>query len=429
VTGQQDASHTLPETAHVPQTPKWEAEDKAMKFTTGAIAALVLPEGKVDHLEWDDALPGFGVRLRGNSKRWVVQYRITGGQQRRESLGDVRKVTLDHARKIAQQRFAKVELGVDPAAERAHARERAAAQGLTLAVVAGRYLDAKCDRLRPRTYQQAELHFMQHWAPLRSRPIGAITRADVAARLQELMKTRGRTSAARARGNLSAMYGWAMREGLCETNPVIATNDPNAGVLARDRVLDDTEIRIIWRACDDDSDASRIVKLLLLTGCRREEIGMLRQSELANGMLTIPGERTKNGRALVLPLPPLALEILQSVPPQEGQEFVFGRRGRPFSGWSAAKLKLDARIAITTGKPLAPWTFHDCRRTYRSGLGKLGVAPHVAELAINHVKGGVEAVYDRYRYQPEIQAALALWAAHVTAVVEGCDATVVPLRA
>jgi hypothetical protein len=87
----------------------WEAGGKTMKFTKGTIATLSLPAGKVDHLEWDDELPCFGIRLRGNAKRWIVQYRL-GGQQRRESLGDVRKVTLEDARRIARQRFAQVEL-------------------------------------------------------------------------------------------------------------------------------------------------------------------------------------------------------------------------------------------------------------------------------------------------------------------------------
>ena len=97
-----------------------------MRLTKPTVAVLALPAGKVDHIEFDDELPGFGVRLRGAGKRWVVQYRI-GAQQRRESLGDVRKVTLDDARKIARQRFAQVELGVDPGAERV--------QSLTLGVV------------------------------------------------------------------------------------------------------------------------------------------------------------------------------------------------------------------------------------------------------------------------------------------------------
>ena len=107
-----------------------------MKFTKDALATLTLPVGKTEHFEWDDELPSFGVRLRGRSKRWVVQYRV-GSRQRRESLGDVRKVKLEDARKIARQRFARVELGSDPAAERA-----AAAARLTLGEVAARNLDA-----------------------------------------------------------------------------------------------------------------------------------------------------------------------------------------------------------------------------------------------------------------------------------------------
>jgi integrase len=394
-----------------------------MRLTKDAVTALALPPGKADHIAWDDVLPGFGVRLRGKSKSWVAQYRI-GAQQRRESLGDVRKVSLDDARKIARQRFAQVELGVDPAAERAQAR----AQALTLGVVIGRYLDAKRDVLRPNTFKAAERYFAEHWKPLHGRPLDAIKRADVAARLQELVKAHGRTSAARARDNLSALYGWSMREGLCESNPVMATNDPTQGLQARERVLSDDEIRVLWNACRDD-DFGRIVQLLLLSGCRREEIGGLKWSEVNfdTGIMTIPGTRTKNRRTLELPLPGSAIEILGSVP--RNGEFVFGRReGTSYSGWSAGKLRLDSRIVMTTGKPLAPWTLHDLRRTMRTGLGRIGVAPHIAELAINHVRGGVEAIYDRYRYQREIAAALARWADHVLALAEGRESNVVALQ-
>jgi len=391
-------------------------------------AELLLPPGKNDHIEWDDDTPGFGVRLRPTKRVYVVQYRI-GRQQRRESLGDVRKITYDQARKIARQRFAQVELGTDPAAERKQALAQASAAKLTLAVVACRYLDAKRTMLRASTYEAAERYLTQYWKPLGNCPIETIRRADVAARLQELTKAHGRTSAARARDNLSALYGWAMREGLCESNPVIATNDPTEGMQPRDRVLRDDEVHTIWNTCQDD-DFGRIVRLLLLTGCRREEIGALKWDEvnLDTGLLTIPGARTKNGRTLELALPGIAIEILQSAPRRHGRDYVFGSRGGAFSGWSAAKLRLDAKITITTGKPVAPWRLHDLRRTMRTGLGKLGIAPHIAELAINHAKGGVEAIYDRHRYQPEIKAALALWANHITAVVDGGVSNITTLR-
>ena len=396
-----------------------------MKFTTDSISALRLPAGKQDQFEWDDALPGFGVRLRGDSKRWVIQYRV-GAQQRRESLGDVRKVKLDDARRIARQRFAQAELGTDPALERAKARSAAAAIKLTMANIAARYLDAKRDTLRGSTYARAERYFTVLFAPLADQPIDSIKRADVAARLQDISKAHGRSAAHGARANLSALFNWAIREGLCDANPVSHTNDPSAGIKPRERVLTDQELVAVWNACADD-DFGRIVRLLILTGCRREEIGGLRWSEIDSGVMTIPGERTKNHRALALTLPSVALDILQSAKRRE-REYVFGNRGGSFCGWSYATIALNARITAAEGKPLAHWTLHDLRRTFRTGIGKLGVRPDVAELCINHVRTDIQAVYDRHTYQREIGQALALWADHVLAAVENRAHKIVPLR-
>jgi integrase len=357
-----------------------------------------------------------------------VLHRVNG-RQRRKSLGDTRRIDLEDARKIARQRFAQVELGIDPDAVRAEARARAIATRLTVAVGVERYLDAKRDVLRPSTYQAAKRYFTVHWKPLRDRPLDSVKRADVAARLPEIIKAHGRTSAKCARGYLRALFAWLMREGLCESNPVIATNDPGEGIQPRERVLSDGEIFAIWQACKDD-DFGRIVRLLLLSGCRREEIAGLVWSEinLDTGVMTIPGTRTKNHRTLELTLPALALDILQSAPRRAGRDYVFGSNGRGgFSGFSYSTLALNSRI-VEASKPVAPWRLHDLRRTMRTGLGKLGIAPHIAELCINHVKGGVEAIYDRHRYQREIKAALELWADHVAAIIEGRESNVVTLR-
>jgi integrase len=405
-----------------------------MKFSKHTAAGLSLPEGKREHFEWDDDLPGFGVRMRrGDANRtsstWVVQGRLNG-LTRRESLGDVRRITLDDARTAARKWFAKIELGVDPAAQRKDAKAKAAAIKLTLGAVADRYLDFKQGTMRPSTYKAAKTYLTERWKPLRSRPIDSIKKADIAARLQELIKENGRTSAARARDYLRGMFAWAMREGLCETNPTIATNDPAEGIPARDRVLGDDEVRTIWKACRDD-DFGRIVRLLLLTGCRREEIAGLRWDEvnLDTGMLKIPGERTKNHSTLELALAPLPLEILESVPRRIDRDYVFGGGGKGgFSGFSYSTIALNGRIIEAEGKALARWTLHDLRRTFRTGLGKLGVAPHIAELCINHVKGGVEGIYDRYKYASEMKAAWALWADHVRSIVDGAERKVVALQ-
>jgi integrase len=401
-----------------------------MRLTKDTLAALAMPAGKDDHIEWDEDLPGFGVRLRrrpdgGVSRNWVAQYRV-GRQQRRPSLGDVRKVEPEAGKKAARKLFAQVELGIDPAAEQSKARAENAAAKLTLKVAADRYLVDKEDVVRPTTYRAAKRYFEVYWKPLHDRPLESIKRADVAARLQEIIQHHGRTTAARARANLSALFSWAMREGLCESNPVIGTNDPEAGIKPRERVLDDRELRAIWRTCRDD-DFGRIIRLLILTGCRREEIGGLRWSEvnLDTGVMKIPGERTKNHHTLELTLPATALDILP--PRRPDRDNVFGKM-KPFSAWSFATMVLKSRIIEAGGKSLTPWTLHDLRRSMRTGLGKLGVEPHIAELCVGHVKRGVEAIYDRHKYQKEIKAALAVWAEYVAAVTQGRESRVIPVR-
>jgi integrase len=220
-----------------------------------------------------------------------------------------------------------------------------------------------------------------------------------------------------------------MREGLCESNPVLVTNDPAEGIQPRERTLSDRELAAVWRACEHD-DFGRIVKLLILTGCRREEIGALKRSEidLDAGIMTIPGERTKNHKALSLTLPSVAIEILRAAPVRVGREFVFGERGGSFSAWSYSTIALNNRIAAAEGKPLPHWVIHDLRRTLRTGMGRLGVPPHIAERVVNHIKGGVEAIYDRHKYEPEIKAALAIWADHVIAAVENRKSNVTALK-
>jgi integrase len=401
-----------------------------MRFTKASIGALELPEGRTEVIVWDEDLPGFGCRVRATSKAWRIQYRVNR-RQCSESLGDIRKVTLEDARRIARSRFAQVESGVDPAVDRAMARAKAAATKLTLEYVSARYLDAKKPVLRKATVRAAVYHFGTLWASLRDQPIEAIKRADVAARLGDIAKVHGRVTAARARGNLSAMYAWAVKEGLCETNPVTATNDPAEGIKSRERVLTDTELRAIWDACRAD-DFGRVVKLLILLGARRQEIGSLRWSEIDpdTGLVTIPGSRTKSHKPLELALPPAALDILRAVPRRDGIDHVFGRRGTGFVGWSYPLSTLNLRIAENKGRPLASWSLHDIRRTVRSGLAEIGIRPDVAERVIGHHRAStVEAIYDRHSYRGEIATALALWADHVMALVEGRATNVVPLRA
>jgi integrase len=272
----------------------------------------------------------------------------------------------------------------------------------------------------------------KHWRPLRERPLDSIKRADIAMRLQDLVKAHGRAAAARARTHLSALFVWAMGEGLCDANPVTGTNNPNSDAKPRTRVLKDAEIKAVWQTCIPDDDFSRIVQLLLLTGCRRDEIGALEWSEvdLDAGTITFPERRTKNGRQLALTLPAPALDILHSIPRRADRPYVFGKVGKGFTGVSHAMARFQARMAAA-GNALEHWSLHDLRRSAATGMAEIGIQPHVVEAILNHVSGhkaGVAGVYNRAGYKRDIAMALAQWAEHLIAAVEGRTAKVVPFR-
>lgn len=223
-----------------------------------------------------------------------------------------------------------------------------------------------------------------------------------------------------------AAYGWAVKRGAVAANPF--TNLPVAPATKRERVLRDDEFSAIWRATDGAGPFNGIVRLLVLTGQRREETAGMAWTELSDDLQTwtIPASRTKNGRAHIVPLSEPAREILRSAH-RFGDDLVFpGLRG-PFNGWSKAKAALDAKSGVTN------WRLHDLRRTAATGLQRLGVRLEVTEQVLNHIAGsraGIVGVYQRHDFASEKRAALDAWGEHVLAIIEGrADITnVVQLR-
>jgi integrase len=297
--------------------------------------------------------------------------------------------------------------------------------------LADQYLALKKPKVRNNTYIADHRYLTTYWKPFRRSPIESIARRTIAARLNQIVSEHGATAAARARQSLSAFFSWTIREGMVESNPVIGTNDPASHINARDRVLTEAELRAIWSACGEN-DFGHIIKLLMLTGCRRDEIGGLQWSELdlERGLLSIPGGRTKNHHALNLTLPAKAVAIFRSIGRRDGRDYVFGERGGAYSAWSYSSLTLNARIAAQQGAPLAAWRIHDIRRTAATFMAEIGVAPHIIESILNHRgghKGGTAGIYNRAEYTTEIKRALAVWADHLLAIVEGKDPTILPL--
>jgi integrase len=422
-----------------------------MKLTQPTVARLGLPAGKSDAIFFDDDMPGFGLRLRAGGKRsWVIQYRI-GAKQRRLTLGSVEKLNADKARKEAKNRLARIELGGDPQQEKHDAR---AAAGTTIGKVvedylARRHYETGKDPLRKSSYEATELYLQKHWKPLHGLQANKVERSAVAGRLAAIEAEISSVTAARARIALSTMFAWAIGEGIVDNNPVIGTNKP-AEPAARDRVLTDAEIADIWGGCRDD-DFGRIVRLLLLTAARRDEIGDLAWNEIDfdRAAINLPPERTKNNRPHVVPLAPSAVAILKAAPrrarPEGNIDHVFGEGAGGYSGWSKGKAALDQRINAARAEaagapgrrtdkpePIADWRLHDLRRTAATVMAdRLGVLPHVIEAVLNHVSGhkaGVAGVYNRALYAAEKAAALALWTDHVRMIAEGGERKVIPLR-
>jgi integrase len=397
-----------------------------MKIDTKVVARLALPDGKSDAIHFDDALPGFGLRLRKSGEQvrrsWIVQYRHAGAT-RRLLLGSADVLGVEAARGLAKKALGKVAHGEDPQEQKATRRQRDA---LTFRALVDDYLAWKeSTNIRPRTLTEIRRYLTgPYFKPLHSMPLDRITKRDVAARVLAIAKDNGAVTATLARTALNTCFTWAMQNGLCESNPVVGTLVPE-GAKPRERVLDDNELAAVWRAAGDD-DFGKIVRLLILTGQRRSEVGGMCWGEFntERGTWTIPGQRTKNGRAHTLPLSGLATSIVDSVPQRVGRDQLFGDRGLSgFSAWDWGKNRLDARL----GNRVQPWTLHDLRRSAATHLCDLGVMPHVVEQILNHHsghRGGIVGVYNRSAYEQPVKAALALWADHVRALVEGGERTV-----
>ena len=401
-----------------------------MKFTDKSIATFQPPAGKADHIEFDDDLAGFGFRIRDGKKSWVFQYSIGSGATRsspRLKLGNYPALPLRKARSIAEDLHAKVRLGGHPAADKKVARTDAAD---TFGNHVKRYLKHQETELRPSSYENIVRYLDNYAAPFHAQPVATIDRKRIAGLLGKIAVERGAVSSNRMRSTLSALFAWAMGEGLHDHNPVIGTAKRDEK--SRERVLADSEIRTVWNVLPDD-DGGNIVKLLIMTGQREMEIGGLRWSEIDfdRDLISLPGERTKNGKPHEIPMSAPVREILKSRPRADGRKLVFGKSEQGFLGWGKFKERLDQAIAKEHGTPMPHWTIHDIRRSVATGLAELGELPHVIEACLNHIsghRGGIAGIYNRAQYRAEKAQALAKWATHVVALAKGQKSNVRALR-
>jgi integrase len=401
---------------------------------------------------WDAQVAGFGVRYNDRTppdRTFVLVTRYPGSNNPApRAIGEYPTIELAKAREIARKWREDIKAGIDPKDKAEAARldtERAKReverrQANTFRVAFEAFEQEHLSTLR--TGEVVAGVVRKHVFPtLGDWPLVEITRADGNELLRGLVK-KIPTGANRVRSYLRTFGAWAEDDGRIEDGESPFANLKRlTKEKARDRVLDDLEIRAIWGACADLGAFGRAVRFMLATGQRRSEVGDAewREVEIAKKLWTLPRERTKADRGHEVPLSPLALSVLDDVPRHGPHVFTTrgavpkGGQGRlsttaPISGWSKFKDRLDG-LTLAELKRLAgddailpEWHLHDLRRTAATHMARGGVDRVVISKVLNHAEGGVTKIYDKYGYLDEKRAALDRWGARLAAIVEGHEA-------
>jgi integrase len=403
-----------------------------------------------ERIEIADGTTGLRLVVQPSGRKsWCVRYRHKGRTRKLTLAGFP---PLADARKLAASALAAVANGADPAGEkRAKKRHDELAAAMVKADTIDKlFYDYLVKHVRKRNgapireSSRIEVARMlgfkrspdgndwiasgggalAHW---HGREAASIRRRDVLNLVDELLE-RGPVLANHTLSTLKSVFTWAVKRLKLERSPCDGV-DPPAFETARERVLSDAELAALWRAADAMGyPFGCMLKFVALVGCRRNEArnATWLEIDLEKREWLIPGSRTKNGHAHLVPLSDDAMAVLTSLPRTQGSEFVFTSTGKtPIGSLSKPKRALDAAVAFELGATPPRWTLHDIRRTVATGLQRLGFAQEVTEAVLNHRSGkvsGIAAVYSRHDFAPEKRRALDAWAAHVTAIATGTPA-------
>jgi integrase len=389
-----------------------------VKLTPAFVAKPFMPHSKDREIHWDATLPGFGLCVTASGHAsFVVQYRV-GRRSRRMSIR--MGLSLQDARREAKKILGDVAKGHDPLGQR---QKDARAGEDTFRAIAEDYLKRESKRS---TDQTRAVLVRLVFPKLGSRPIGEIKRTDIVRLLDKIGDERGFSMADITLAHVRRIMNWHASRSDDYRSPIVrgmATTKPSER--ARSRVLSDEEIRAVWTYAETHRGPwGPFLQFLLLSGCRRNEAAQMAWNELDGGVWTIPGERYKTGRELVLPLSPLALTVIERLPRIAGSKFAFTFDGQhAFANFSKAKASFDVACGVTD------WTLHDLRRTARSLMSRAGVIADVAERCLGHVISGIRGTYDRHAYFDEKKHAFEVLAALVERIINPPGENVVSLAA
>ena len=381
------------------------------KHLTDASVQRIKPPMQGSLEIFDLGYPGLALRIgHGGTKSFEIFYRV-GGKLRRDTLGRWPEVSLAKARELWRTTREAIAKGQEPRRDNGNASPR-----LFESVVE----DWMKRDLAPNNKQSSlylvermvERDMLPAW---RGRAIESITKQDVIGLLDGIVDRGAKISANRTYAALGRLFKWATGRDIVSKNPMMGLGRPGGKEESRERVLDDEELVKVWGGAGKVPVFGDVVKLLLLTGARKEEIGQLKWDEIEEDHIVLSNGRTKTGNGHIIPLSPMARSVLDAMP--RIGEYVFTVNGvKPIAGWSVAKENLDKASGVSD------WRIHDIRRTCATGLQKLGVTLQAVEAVLGHTsgsRGGIVGVYQRHDYADEKRAALKAWATHLSALLEG----------
>lgn len=391
------------------------------KLTDRFCASAKPREGDIQTDYFDSDVRGLSLRVSTGRKAWTLHV-TRSGKRARMTLGTYPELSLAEARTKAEDTRA----GREP--------------GRTFREIADEFLKRHTDEKSGNRWAAETRRILAHDILPALGDKTEMRKDDIHAMLDAIHDRGSPIAANRALAVVKKLFRWALGRGYVTIDPTAGIAKP-ADETKRDRVLSEDELACVWGAADAMAyPFGPALRMLILTGQRREEVGAMRWSEvdLASATWTLPAERSKNGVAHVVPLSAAALTIFASISIGRAGGFVFTTTGAsPVSGWSKAKNNLDAIILDAmrdrdpAAEPIADWRLHDIRRTVATGLQRLGVRLEVTEAVLGHVSGsraGVVGIYQRYSFADEKRQALDAWAALVARIVEPQE-NVVQLRA
>jgi integrase len=356
-----------------------------IKFTEQAIAKLKRKPTR--YLVGNKNLSGHYIRVYPSGKK--MHYALTRGVGSPpplvwKPLGDATLLGMEEAEEKARTTLKAVRKGESSAGPR------------SFQAVAEEWFQQRVIGMKLRSHAHIRLYLNKHLLPAwPGREFTTIRRGDVNLLLNAVAAKSGPVAADKVLALMSSICGWYVTQTEDYSSPIVkGMRHSSPKDRARERTFNDDELRAIWQAATENGSFGAFVRLLLLTGQRRDKVATMRWEDVSNGVWLIPSEKREKGNAGELVLPQIALDIINAQPRFANNPYVFASRGRTqLQNHTVAKAAFEAKLP-----PMPQWQLHDCRRTARSLMARAGVRPDIAERVLGHKMKGVEATYDRHHY-------------------------------